>query len=161
MEDRISGIEKILLERGDITDSPSIPDSYCVKHDFDFDEFCSKNLCCPYSIDSDSRYVFVRKDILKEMIVSAIEKGFASKQLETSYKAFDAGEDAHSSYTNHLSDCESYYFSGIAQLILEIASKDDPEDIMIMAKISGEIYRFHWNGSFNHPSHSRSILRRI
>ena len=90
---------------------------YLVPHNLDIAEY-PRDFSCPCNIDSESRYVPVLKKVIRELIENTIDANQNSIKKNCCFHVFSAGEDAFSSYTNHMSDIDNYYFNGNVNLTL-------------------------------------------
>ncbi|MBS3155552.1 hypothetical protein J4404_03595 [Candidatus Woesearchaeota archaeon] len=116
LDETITEIERELLWDGQIIEKNDHI-YFFVQHNFNFFEYC-KNYSCPCNISSDSDYVPVKKEKIRELIKNTLESNQNLIKTSCFFYAYSAGGDAFSSYTNHLSDIDSYYFNGDVTLTL-------------------------------------------
>lgn len=125
----LSEVEKILVNEGKLL----IKDNgLYLKHEEDF----STCFSCPFNPEG-GEYAPIKKEIFEDLVLRAIQNGFSTTVYNSYFYVGSAGEDAFSSYTNHLSDNDSYYFNGDVAVLL----KQDFWNLRLKVELNGKLIR--------------------
>lgn len=117
-DNRVSRIEKLLLEEGQIFEIEHEMDEYAVPHNYDFHKIFERTFSCLYDVYEESKFVHVKKQLIRDIIREVELEGSAKRDIDVWISAGAAGDNCLDSYTNHLSDYDCYYFDGKGTLIL-------------------------------------------
>jgi hypothetical protein len=107
----LSEVEKILINDGKLLIKSS---GFYLKHGDDF----SNGFSCPFNPEG-GEYVPIEREVFEDLVLKAIENGSSTAVYDSYFYVGSAGEDAFSSYTNHLSDNDPYYFKGDVTVFLK------------------------------------------